>query len=115
MLACSSLGDDSAFLHSPSQEDLPKCVVDFVRTRVKKIFTLQINIRAACMFCQTLRVKQRCRTASVVFQQTRQLGLKRWIFFDLQKGVSQLFQRGHQCLGHKSTAVWSPVTQIVWL
>ncbi len=79
MLARAGFRDDPLLAHAPREQRLSKTVVDFVRAGVQQIFALQINLRAAQLFGQTLGEIQRRWTAGVVFQQIGELGLKRRI------------------------------------
>jgi hypothetical protein len=49
MLAGARLCDDAAFPHSSSEQGLTDCVIDFVGASVRKIFALQVNLRATAM------------------------------------------------------------------
>jgi len=68
VLSCPSLGDDASFAHAPRKQALSDGVVDLVRACMQKVFALQINLRAARMCSQPLRVEQRRRSATVIAQ-----------------------------------------------
>jgi len=76
VLARARLRDDAAFAHAARQKNLTERVVDLVRARVKQIFALEINARAAGKLSQASREEKRSRPPGVVAQQRVKLALK---------------------------------------
>ena len=69
MLARTGLGDDPRLLHAAREQDLAEAIVDLVRASVVEVLALEIDIRAAEMLGETLRVIERAFAADIVLEQ----------------------------------------------
>ena len=115
MLARARFGDDSRLAHAPRQQYLADAIVNLVGARMEQIFALKINASAAAVLSQTFREEQRSRTASVIAKQVVEFVLKSVIRARGLIRHRQLFQRGHQSLGHEAPAVTAPVAKRIRL
>jgi hypothetical protein len=115
VLARARLGDDAPLPHPPREQDLPERVVDLVRARVREVFALEEDARAAGRFGQARGVEERRRTPRVIFQKRVELGPK--VFFTTRRVERrrQLFERGDERLRHEATAVRPPAPALVRL
>ena len=73
MLTSSCLGDDTTLAHPPREEDLADGIVDFVRARMQKVLSLEVNLRSASVRCQPLRREKRRWPTAIIAQQLFQL------------------------------------------
>ena len=90
--------------HSLRQQSLPQAVVDFVRAGVQQVFALQIDLRATQACREPLGVEERSGPAGKVFEQARQLRLKRRIAARRAVGRLQLLDGSHQRFRRKAAA-----------
>jgi hypothetical protein len=97
------------FTHSQSQQRLSQRVIDLVRAGVEKVFSLEINLRAAGVRSEALRVKQGRWPAGVMDQQPVKFGPKRFVFARLHEPACQSFQRRRQSFRHVAPAKLAPV------
>ena len=105
MLARARLRDDALLAHAAGQQPLAQRIVDLVRAGVQQVFALQIDLRAAQGFAQTLGIVKRRGPTAVVVQQAIELRMKSRVRIGCRVGVFQLQQRRHQGLGDVASAV----------
>ena len=68
VLARARLGDDAALAHAAREKNLAERVVDLVRARVREVFALEVQGRAARVFCQAGGLEERRRAARIIAQ-----------------------------------------------
>jgi hypothetical protein len=76
MLPGASLRDHAAFPHPHRKQALPYAVVNFVRARVKQVFSLQVNARPTEMLAEPRSKLKRRRTPREIVKQRIELRLK---------------------------------------
>ena len=92
------LGDDPALPHAAGKQRLRQRVVDLVGTGVVEVLALQPD-RGAHELREPRRVTERGRTSHVVFEQSRQLGVKRRIGHRRIQRLIEFVERRNQRLG----------------
>src|SRR5437016_5848215 len=101
------------FAHAARKQRLADCVVDLMRAGVQKVFALQINLRAARMCSQPLRVKQRRRSAGVVAQQHVEFAPKIRVASSPYELSRQLLERRDQCFRNVAATELAPMSVLV--
>ena len=81
MLSGAGLRDDTMLAHALNQQRLSQTVVDLVRAGVQQIFALEINLRPAQFFGESLGEEQRRGTAGIRAQQFVQTTLEAAVLF----------------------------------
>src|SRR5687767_15094698 len=114
MLTGAGLCDDALLSHSAREERLAECVVDFMCTRVKQVFPLQINLGAATMLGEPLREIQLSRSSRELLQVVAELRQVDGILLRLVIRSAKFFERRHQRLGHEYTAVLTEPARGIW-
>ena len=76
MLAGAGFGDDPLLAHAAGEQDLAEHVVDLVRAGVVELVALEIDLRSAEPFGQTLGEIEWARAPDVMFEQMVELGLE---------------------------------------
>jgi hypothetical protein len=104
MLPGTGLGDDAGLAHALGEQDLADAVVDLVRAGVIELLALEIDLRAAEMLRQTLRIIERARPADIMRAEALELSLEFRIGLGLFPLVLQLQDQRHQCFGDESSA-----------
>ena len=66
MLARAGFGNHPGFAHAPHQKPLTHNVIGLVRAGVVEVFPLDVNVRAAEMTAQILRIGKRGGPAGVI-------------------------------------------------
>ena len=105
MLACAGLGDDAFFAQPAGEKSLAEGIVDLVRAGVRKVLTLDVDLRPAEFFGKPLGEVQRRGTAHVGFQESVQLVPELFVCPGGFVSSFELFQRGHHGLGDELAAV----------
>ena len=111
VLARARFGDDASLAHAPREQHLAQSVIDLVRAGVQQVFALEIDARAAGILSQALGKEQRRGPTGKISQQRIEFRVKRFIVARDQESFGQLFERRHQSLRHKATAVTAPVAE----
>ena len=76
MLPGASFRDHAMLAHALDQQRLSQAVVDLVSAGVEQVLALEINLRSAQLFGQTLGEKQRRGASGISAQQFVQTALK---------------------------------------
>ena len=105
MLACSGFCDDAPLAHAPRKQTLANAVVDFVRSGVQQIFTLEVNARSSQFLRQPGSVEKRSRTAGILPKQPLEFILKLLILLDGLVRSFEFFERRHQRLRNIASAI----------
>ena len=95
MLARASLSDHAALAHPFSQQSLAQRIIDLVRARMRQVFALEVDLRAAQVFGQVAGKGQRRWPAHIGVQQIIQFGLEPFIGTGFMIGSFQLGDGGH--------------------
>src|SRR5205085_5184329 len=82
---------------------------------MQKIFPLKINLRAAGMSSQSLRMKQRCRAPAVIAQQPIEFAPKIIVLSRAMKFFRQFLKRRNQSFRNVPSTEFSPVAVLVRL
>ena len=113
VLSRARLRDDAPLAHPAGQQRLPQGVVDLVRARVRQVFALQEDPRAARLRRQAPRLVERRGPADVVGQQVVELGEERLVLTDAVILALELLDRRHERLGHEPAAERAVVSACV--
>ncbi len=105
MLARARFRDDARLAHFHREQSLADGIIDFVRSRVEQIFSLEINARAAEFFSEAGSELQRRRAASEILQKILEVRLKRRIGLRSFVRALELEERHHQGFGDVTAAV----------
>src|SRR5579885_3384666 len=109
VLSRAGLGDDARLAHAAREENLAERVVYFVRTRVREVFALEVDARAARVLGQTRGEEERRRAARIITQQRGELVLKTLVVARHVERLGQLFERRDESFWHVATTVRPPV------
>ena len=107
VLTCTSLGNQADLAHLFGQQRLTENVVDFVRTRVIEILSLEINLRSAKILCHLLGIIEPRRSSRIVVEQVGQLAVEVGIVFVVVIGFLQLNYGVHQGFGNVLSPVYA--------
>ena len=105
VLAGAGFGDDAGLVHFYGEQALADGIVDFVRAGVEEIFALEVDARAAEMFCQALGELERGRAADEIFEERVELSLECWVGFRELVGALEFEERDHEGFGNVAAAV----------
>ena len=105
VLTCARLCDNTLLAHALCKQRLSERVVDFVGTRMQKVFAFQIDIRLAVVLRQPLGKVEVRRATRIVTEITAKLREELLIRTVFQICLFQLVQCGHRDLGHILPAV----------
>src|SRR5205085_5208807 len=72
-----SFSNDSSLTHPPGEQNLTKCVVNFMRAGVKQILSFEINLGAAELLRQPFGKIERRGPTGKIAQQSGEFILKR--------------------------------------
>ena len=111
--AGAGLGDDALLAHAPRQKNLAEHVVHFMRAGVIELFALEVDFRAAAIFCQALGKIQRRRPADIMRQIAVHLLAIGRIGLGLRIGLFQFEDERHQRLGDKAAAIDAEMAVLV--
>ena len=114
VLTGARLGDDPTLAHPDGQQGLAQRVVDFVRSGMVEVFTLQIDLCPADLFGQLLGEVQWRRPSDIVTAKLFELGLKRLI---RQRGrvlPVELLERSRQGLRDILPAKGAESSPVIW-
>ena len=103
------------FAHPARKQRLAQGVIDLVRAGVQKVFAFEINLRAARVCSQPLRVKQWCWSASVIAQQQIEFAPEIIVVSRARELVGQLLERRDQCFRNVAATEFTPVAVFVRL
>ncbi len=105
VLARTGFRDDARLAHLHGKESLADGVVDFVRSSVEQILTLEVNARPAQFFGEARGKLQRRGAAGEVLQQILKLRLEGGIGFCEFVGALKFEERHHERFGNVAAAV----------
>jgi hypothetical protein len=118
MLASSGFSDDPLFAHSQGQERLTESIVDFVRTGVVQILTLQPNawttIVATVMSGQSLGFIKRGSSTHIGFEEVVEFPRERWVCPGFSCRLLQLRQSWHECFWNVLATKASKTSMGAW-
>ena len=100
MLTSAGFGDHTLLAHAEREERLADRVVDFVRTGVIEVFTLEPDLRATTLLRESLGKIEWRWAADIVLQERRKLGLKRGILTSLIVFNRQLIECANKSFGN---------------
>ncbi len=111
MLPGAGFRDHTALAHSHRQQGLAERIVDLVGAGVVQVFSLQVNLGAAALLAEALRVIKWRGAANVILEQIGQLGVERRVSLGLLVRHHQLVQGPHQRLGHVPATEWTKASR----
>ena len=114
VLAGTGLRDHPLLAHTDRQQRLAERIVDLVRSGVSEIFSLQVDLRPACIIGEALGEGQRRRPAGISAEQLVKLDLESLVFSRLRIRRRKLIQGRDQRLGHISTAEGPEPPGSIW-
>src|SRR5215212_3806578 len=115
MLTRAGFGDHAAFTHASREQRLTHRIIDLMRAGVQKIFPLKVNLRAAGMSSESLRVEQWCRAPAVIAQQLIEFPRKILICARAYEFFRQLLKRSDQSFRNVTATEFSPMAVLVRL
>ena len=101
MLSRPGLRDDALFAHPLGQQGLAERVVDLVRSGMRQVLALQVNLRAAEILAEARRMIEGRGPANVLMEQVAKTILKSLVALSVCVGTIQFVQGRHQRLGHE--------------
>ena len=104
MLPCSGLGDNAILAHAFGEQALTQSVVDLVRSSVGKVFTLEIDARAAKLVGQVFGVVEGGWPPHEMLGKVPHLGLELLVGLGGDVLSLKLFDCAHQRFGNKASA-----------
>ena len=113
VLAGPGFRDDAALAHPPGQQDLADAIVDLVGAGMVQLVPLEVDLGAAELRGQPLRVIQRAGTADVMRQVVAQFRRERGIDPGGVVRLLDLKDQRHQRLGDETSAIDAEVAALV--
>ena len=101
MLSSACLGYDALLAHAFGQQRLAQSIVDLVGAGMGQVLPLQVYLGPAGLPCEIGGVVKCCGPPGVGGIQSLQLTLEPRVPLEATVGAFQLFQSGHQGLGHE--------------
>src|SRR5690606_23463920 len=107
------LGNHPGLAHAPRDQRLPDRVVDLVRSGVKEVFALQINLRAAEFAREAFGEVKRCRAYRELTEIILQLALELRVLLASPVLRLEFLERMHQRFGHVPASVRTKAPRLI--
>src|SRR5947209_6013622 len=114
VLAGPGFGDDPSFAHALGEKDLTERVINLVRSGVKEVFTLEINLWVSKPTAEAFGKIKRSGAAGESAEQTREFISETGIVLCAVVFFRETLERGHQSSGHKHAAIWLQMAVKNW-